>query len=193
MQHLTPIKGIGILAATVLALSLVFFLKYRSVKNPAPPANTTQAQKKNILQAPTSAQPGSTSYQQGSLPSGQDKAGVPDTAPPPAATQGAVTPPTSQLNLVLIRAGQVGQSVQFKAYVEGAVTGTCTVTYSNPGNPTVTRAGHITVEQTGPTDCTGLDAPVTDFPAAGLWKAVLTVAGPGGDTAQLQQMVQVSK
>ena len=148
--------------------------------------------------------PSPTNSSAASLPPSSDSQGdgaksnaspVPSvTAQPSALPMPTPSPePSTNINLSLIRAGQVGDQIQFRVYVGGAVSGECQLTYSYATANSLHKTGTIMVEVDGTTDCVGLDIPVINFPNAGTWNATLVATSGTNSSAPLTHMVTVTK
>lgn len=85
------------------------------------------------------------------------------------------------------------QTVQVGTLVEGTTNGTCTVSFSQSGQPPVTRSAAVELEVNSYT-CGVLSVPFSSFPKGGEWKAALSVESGGKKaTSQWSQTVNISK
>lgn len=111
--------------------------------------------------------------------------------PIPAKQQPQEEPePPSGLNVVVTHAGQNENKVSIRALVEGATTGTCTLTLSKSGQPDIVKTAPMAVQATY-TICQGFDIPTAEFGAGGEWTAsVKAEDGARGGTAQATLEVQ---
>ncbi|HSX29855.1 MAG TPA: hypothetical protein VLE73_04835 [Candidatus Saccharimonadales bacterium] len=82
---------------------------------------------------------------------------------------------SNELSISIIRAGQnaSGQPLSIRALVTGTNTGTCNVTLTKSGQPTVTKSFPIAYEVNS-ASCQGADIPASAFSAGGQWELKLT-------------------
>ncbi len=141
---------------------------------------------------------------------GQDQsASSPDTASTPAPSAGQPAPSgepekdqsaqsssqsqASSFSLTLTRAGQLqpGGSVQIRALVEGATSGSCQVSFAGPGT-TFSKSSTITFD--GRTySCGALNAAASEFSQAGNWKYVLQATSGSNKSNAVAGTVEVAK
>ena len=100
---------------------------------------------------------------------------------------------TSSLTISLIRAGQVDRSIQFRAYVSGVTTGSCSVSYADGSGHRLSKDGSVTLEPNGSADCADTDIAVADFPSSGVWTGTLTATSGRMTSNVLTQQVTVTK
>lgn len=96
---------------------------------------------------------------------------------------GSPTPsPSSSMIVSFTQAQQSDSQVIIRALVDGATSGTCTLTASKSSQTSVTKTAPIGV-QANYSICQGFDIPTSEFPASGEWKISITATNASGQTS----------
>jgi hypothetical protein len=103
-------------------------------------------------------------------------------------------PVATDLTVAIIRAGQNGQGtpLNIRTIVDGATTGTCTVTFSKDGQANIVKSFPITFEATT-SSCSGADVAAADFPAEGTWKMSITAQANNKTSAAATKDITIDK
>lgn len=168
---------VGGIAALGLAAAAFLYFKNNAIPTP-PPTDQPVGEK-----ATTGNEQDSTSEE-----------GDPKTAPPKAEKEDTQTPAPPSFTLTLTRAGQThaGGSVQIRALVSGATSGTCQVTFSGPGN-SFTKTSAISFDDGRTYTCGALNAAASEFSASGNWNFSLKATSGSKVSNTVKGQVAVTK
>ena len=102
--------------------------------------------------------------------------------------------PASSISVTISRAdqGTAGLPLNVRTIITGASSGTCTVTLTKSGQPTVTKTFSV-VAQTNYYTCDQADIPAADFSVSGDWALSVAVSGSGLPTATTTGSVTIAK
>jgi len=103
-------------------------------------------------------------------------------------------PVATDLTVAIVRAGQSGQgtSLNIRTIVDGATSGTCTVTFSKDGQTNVVKSFPVAFEATT-SSCDGANVPVTDFPVEGTWNMSIIVSANNKTSAAATKDITIDK
>lgn len=101
--------------------------------------------------------------------------------------------PTTNSDIVvsITRAGQVGQVISVRAYVDGASSGKCDISFTKDGQDTVNQDVDIVFETT--TSHCNADVDVSKFNVSGDWNMSITASKDGSVSEPTTQVVTVNK
>lgn len=112
-------------------------------------------------------------------------------AKPTPEGQDSQVPAKSPLSVTISNASQQEATVIVRALIDGAASGTCTLTASLPGQAPLTRTAS-TNAQASYVICQGFNVPVSDFPASGNWQIEVQIES-GNSKASAKTNVEIRK
>jgi len=151
--------------------------------------------KQNIQQTPTQSSPprkvGEVDY---SPPTDQDKKAQDEQKNQiiQQATQPSNSPSTIAVSISRASQPSAGQPLDVRTIVSGTTDGTCNVTLSKDGQPTVEKSFAITIQATYAT-CANTQIAANDFSASGTWKLQIIVKNGSVSSAPASQDVTITK
>lgn len=98
----------------------------------------------------------------------------------------------AELAINMTQAAQNGTQVVIRAIVTGANSGTCNLTMSQPGQPSIHKSAIVSVAASTAI-CEGFNIPLDEFPAGGEWLINLDVRAGSAISAPATKTIQVTK
>ncbi len=99
---------------------------------------------------------------------------------------------TNSVTVTITTAKQQDDTVLIRTLIEGATSGTCTLTASKPGQTSLTRSAPVTT-QAHYALCQGFNIAAIDFPTSGTWTIQASLSTEKGSTSSKTTTVEVQK
>ena len=174
---------IAIVAAVVIAGAVAAYFFYQSGRLANRQPSTAQSSAETINHnPPTQDERAQTEEHKEDIVKQEQKEPTPGNPPTPATIQ-----------VTIVRATQsAGQPLNIRTIISGATTGTCNITLSKAGQPTVSKSYPIALDATT-ASCEGANIPAADFPASGEWQLQIIAQNTNATSTPVTQTVTITK